>query len=309
MARASPARREGPPIAPGDLKAAFQRFQRDEVTDHAAALTYYSLMSLFPALLLGVGLLGLLGQQGLIGEAADYLRGAGAPSSTIDAVTSALRSAQDQRGSAVTALVVGSAAALYGASGAFGGAGRALNHIWRVPEGRGFVEHKAQDLGWTLVLILLVLVTFVLIFLGGGLAGDVLGHFGLGDTAAAAWRIARWPAALLVAMLIYAIVYYAAPNVRIRHFRFITPGAVFGVVTWILASALFFVYVSNFSSYGATYGSFATIVVLLVWIWITNLVLLFGAELDAVVDVRRTPAFAPGYDGPLLPPKEPAGDG
>jgi membrane protein len=295
-------------ITPGDFKAAFNRFQRDEVTDHAAALTYYSMMSLFPALLLGVGVLGLVGQQGLITDAANYLRDAGAPKDVIDAVTGALESAQKQRGTAVTALIVGSATALYGASGAFGAAGRALNHIWRVQEGRGFVKRRAQDLGWTVVLLVLVIVTFVLIFLGGDLAGDVLGLIGLGQNAAALWRILRWPAALLVAMLIYALVYYASPNVEIRRFRFITPGAVSGVLAWILASALFFVYASNFSSYGATYGSFATVVVLLVWLWLTNVVLLFGAELNAVVDLRRSPELPAGYDGPLLAPKDAAGD-
>jgi membrane protein len=296
------------PITAGDFKAAFTRFQRDEVTDHAAALTYYSMLSLFPALLLGVAVLGLVGQQALIADAADYLRKAGAPTDVINAVTGALESAQKQRGTAVTALVVGSATALYGASGAFGAVGRALNHIWRVQEGRGFIKHKAQDLGWTLLLLALVVVTFVLIFLGGDLAGDVLGVIGLGDNAAALWRILRWPAALLVAMLIYAIVYYAAPNVEIRRFRFITPGAVSGVLAWILASALFFVYASHFSSYGATYGSFATVVVLLVWMWLTNIVLLFGAELNAVVDVRRAPELPPGYDGPVLPAKDPPED-
>jgi membrane protein len=275
------------------------------VGDHAAALTYYSLMSLFPALLLGVALLGLLGQQALIGNAADYLSRAGAPKATVDAITSALQSAQQQRGTAVTALVLGSATALYGASGAFGAVGRALNQIWRVQEGRGFVKHKAQDLGWTLVLVVLVIASFVLIFLGGGLADDVLGWIGLGHTASSVWKVLRWPAALLVALLIYAVVYFAASNAEIRRFRFITPGAVFGVIAWILASAAFFVYASHFSSYSATYGSFATAVVLLVWIWITNLVLLFGAELNLVIDLRRSPEFPPGYDGPTLPVKDP----
>jgi membrane protein len=300
--------RHGPAITLGDLKRAFQRFQKDQVTDHAAALTYYSLLSLFPALLFAVGVLGLFGQQGLIDNAASYLKTAGAPSTTVDAITKALQSAQSQRGTAVTALVLGFATTLYGASGAFGAVGRALNHIWRVDEGRGFVKHKLQDLLWTLVVVALVLVTFVLVFLGGGLAGDVLGAIGLGDTAAAIWRIARWPGALIAAMLIYAIVYYAAPNVEIRHWRFITPGAVFGVVMWIVASAGFFVYVSKFSSYGATYGAFATMVILLVWMWLTNVVLLFGAELNYVVDLRRSPELPPGYDGPLMPVKDPPDD-
>jgi membrane protein len=297
--------RLGPAFTPGDLKRAFARFQKDQVTDHAAGLTYYSLLSLFPALLFGVAVLGVFGQQGLISDAASYLKTAGAPRETVDAVTKALESAQSKRDTAVTALVIGLATALYGASGAFGGVGRALNDIWRVEEGRGFVKHKLHDLGWTLVLVALVLITFVLVFLGGGLAGDVLGAFGLGDTAAAVWRIARWPGALLATMLIYAIVYYAAPNVQIRQWRFITPGAVFGVLMWIVASALFFVYVSSFSSYGATYGAFAAMVILLVWMWLSNLVLLFGAELNYVIDLRRSPELPPTYDGPLMRPKDP----
>jgi membrane protein len=291
---------------PRDFKAAFARFQSDDMSDSAAALTYYSLMSLFPALLFAVAVLGLFGQESLIGETADYLKTAGAPDETVNAVTSALSSAQEQKGTAVGALVLGLALALNSASGAFGAAGRALNRVWRVEEGRGFVRRKAASLMWTLVVLLLVLITFVLVFLGGGLASDVLGWFGLGETAADVWRIVRWPAALLSATLVYAVVYYAAPNVEVRHFRWITPGAVFGVSTWIVASALFFVYVSNFSSYSATYGAFAAAVILLVWLWLTNVVLLFGAELNAAIDVRRSPELPEGYEGPPLPAKVPA---
>jgi membrane protein len=290
----------------GDLKAAFSRFQGDQMTDHAAALTYYSLMSLFPGLLFAVAVLGVFGQQGLINETADYLKSAGAPESTVDAVTNALSSAQDQRGTAITALVVGLALSLNGASGAFGAVGRALNRVWRVDEGRGLLRRKANDIMWTLVVLVLVMTTFVLIFLGGGLATDVFGWLGLGDTAADVWRIVRWPLALAAATLVYAVVYFAAPNVEIRRFRWITPGAVFGVTMWILASALFFVYVSNFSSYSATYGAFAGAVILLVWLWLTNVVLLFGAELNAVIDLRRSPELSRSYDGPPLPAKEPA---
>ena len=274
--------------------------------DYAAALTYYSLLSLFPALLVAVALLGVFGQASLISDTADYLKDAGAPKQTIDAVTSALDSAQSQRGTAITALVLGLLLSLNSASSAFGAVGRALNRAWRVDEGRGFVRRKANDLLWTLVVVVLVLVTFVLVFLGGGLAADVLGLLGLGETAADVWRFARWPAAILSAMLIYAVVYYAAPNVEVRRFRWITPGAVFGVLTSIVASGLFFVYVSSFSSYSATYGAFAGVVILLVWLWLSNLVLLFGAELNAAIDVRRSPELPRGYDGPPLPAKEPA---
>ena len=152
-----------------------------------------------------------------------------------------------------------------------------------------------------------MLITFVLVFLGGGLASDVLGWLGLGETAADVWRIAALAGSPLAsAMLVYAVVYYAAPNVEVRRFRWITPGAVFGVVCWIAASALFFLYVSNFSSYSATYGAFAAAVILLVWLWLTNVVLLFGAELNAAIDVRRSPELPEGYEGPPLPAKVPA---
>ena len=274
--------------------------------DRAAALTYYSLLSLFPALLFGIAVLGVFGQDSLIGDTADYLKTAGAPPDTVDTVTSALDSAQSQRSTAIGALVIGLALSLNSASSAFGAAGRALNHAWRVDEGRGLVRRKLNDLLWTLVVLVLVLITFVLIFLGGGLASDVLGLLGLGETAADIWRIARWPAAIVSAMLVYAVVYFAAPNVEVRRFQWITPGAVCGVLMWITGSALFFLYVSNFSSYSATYGAFAAAVILLVWLWLTNVALLFGAELNAAIDVRRSPDLPRGYEGPPLPAKAPA---
>ena len=297
-------RRPGPVIEPGDFKRAFARFQTDQMTQWAAAMTYYSMLSLFPALLVGVAVLGVFGEEGLITDAADYLKEAGAPRETVDAVTAALESAQAKRGTAAGALAVGLVTALYGASGAFGSVGAALNHVWRVEEGRSFVKRKLHDVGWTVVLLVLVLVTCVLVFLGGDLAADVLGLIGLGDTAVAIWSVVRWPAALLSAMLVYAVVYYAAPNVEIRRWQYITPGAVFGVLAWLLASAAFFLYVSELATYSATYGAFATVVILLVWLYLTNLVLVFGAELNATVDQRRAPHLPEDYDGPVLPPKE-----
>jgi len=298
--------RPGKRFVASDLKEAFKRFRSDQMPDHAAALTYYSLMSLFPALLVGVAVLGVFGQQSLIGDTAEYLKTAGAPRETVDAVTAALESAQSQRGAAVGALVLGLALSLNSASGAFGAAGRALNRAWRVDEGRGLVRRKANDLLWTLVVLALVLITFLLVFLGGELASDVLGLLGLGETAADAWRIARWPAALVSAMALFAVVYFAAPNVEVRRFQWISPGAVLGVLTWISSSALFFVYVTHFSSYSATYGAFAAAVILLVWLWLTNVVLLFGAELNAAIDVRRSLELPRTYEGPPLPAKEPA---
>jgi membrane protein len=276
------------------------------MSQRAAALTYYALMSLFPALLIGVAVLGYFGQAALVSDAADYLKDAGAPPETVDAVTSALESAQRQRGTALGAIILGLATALWGASGAFGSVGAALNQVWRVEEGRGFVKHKLHNLGWTVLLIALALVTLVLLFLGGGVAEDVLGLVGLGDWVVEVWSVLRWPGAVLVAMLVYAVVYYAAPNVEIRRWQYITPGAVFGVLMWIVASAGFFFYVSKFASYSATYGAFAAVVILLIWLYLTSAILLLGAELNAVVDLRRSRHLPPNYDGPVLPPKQPA---
>jgi membrane protein len=298
--------RPGARIELADFKHAFKRFQKDQMGDHAAALTYYSLLSLFPALLFGVAALGYFGGQSLISDATDYLLKAGAPRETVNAVTSALESAQSQHSTAATALIVALGTSLYGASGAFGAVGRALNIVWRVEEGRNFIRQKAHNITWTLVVLVLVLITFVLIFVGGSVAQDLLGKIGLGTFVSDAWLIARWPAALVVATLIYAIVYYTAPNVEVPRFQFITPGAVFGVFAWIIASIGFFFYVSNFSSYSATYGAFAGAIILLVWLWLTNMILLFGAELNAAIDLRRAPELPRSYDGPSLPEKVPA---
>ena len=298
--------RPGPRIEAGDFKRAFDRFRKDQITDQAAALTYYALLSLFPGLLFGVALLGFFGQQALVSDAASFLISVGAPSETVDAVTGALEGAQENRSTALTALVLAMMTSLYGASGAFGAVGRALNVIWRVEEGRPFVKHKAHDVGWTVVVLALVLTTAVLVFLGGALSEFVFDQIGLGATSAAIWRYARWPAAVLAMILIYAVVYFAAPNVEIRSFKWITPGAMFGVLATMLASLGFFFYVANFSSYEATYGAFAGMVILLVWLWLTNVVLLFGAELNAVIDLRRSPHLSVRYDGPPLPAKEPA---
>ncbi len=274
------------------------------MTDHAAALTYYSLMSLAPALLASVAVLGVFGQQSLISDAATYLGEVGAPPETVDAISKLIENALANQSTAVTSLVLGLLIALNGASGAFGAAGRALNVVFRVGEGRGFVRRKASDIGFTVLVLLLVIITMVLIFLGGGLATDVFALFGLGETAATIWKIVRWPIALLTAMVIYAVVYFAAPNVEVRRFQWISVGAAFGVVLWLIASAAFFLYVATFG-YGAAYGAFAGIVILLVWLWLTNSMLLFGAELNAQIDLRRSPSCPRPTTGRCCPRRSP----
>jgi membrane protein len=273
------------------VKRAVKQFRDQNMTDHAAALTYYTMMSLFPALLVGVSLLGLLGDESLVTKAVDYARDHGAPAEVVSALKASLSAlVRKSGGGAVSVtLVIGVAVALYGASGAFGAAGRALNAVRGVQETRSFLRHKLSNLAWTIVIIVLSLVALFSVFLGGGLASDLFGTIGLGDTAAGVWRVARWAVAIAAVLGIYAIAYAFAPNVDPRRVRIITPGAIVGVVVWIVASMGFFFYVSNFGKYGATYGAFAGAVILLLWLYLTNIAFLFGAELNAVADGRRAP--------------------
>jgi membrane protein len=220
---------------------AFKKFQADEMTDRAAALTYYLMMSLFPALLVGVSLLGLIGNESLVTKAVDYARDNGAPTEVTDALQALLTKTVSAAGGAVSgALVLGVAVALYGASGTFGAAGRALNVVYRVKETRSFIKHKLVDIGLTMLVIALALVALVSVFLGGKLAGDLFGTIGLGDTAASIWRIARWAVAIGAVLAIYAIVFAFAPDIDARRRRIVSPGALIGVAIWILASVGFF---------------------------------------------------------------------
>ncbi|MDP8943203.1 MAG: YihY/virulence factor BrkB family protein [Actinomycetota bacterium] len=268
-------------------KRTITSFYDDQMTHHAAALTYYALMSLFPALLLGVSLLGLLGQFPETYEAIlSYLRDV-APDTTLDTVDAALRHALRSKGTAAGALAVGIVTTLYGTTGALEAARRALNVVFDVENGRGFLRRKATDVVSSVVLMGLVLATLILVFVGGGLAEDLLGFAGLGSTAASVWAVARWPAALAVATLVFALIYYVTPDVEQRGFRWITPGAVAAVAVWIVASVGFSSYLSNLGSLNATYGSFTAAIILIFWLWLTNVALLFGAELNAEIEREK----------------------
>ncbi len=290
------------------VKRAFKKFQADEMSDRAASLTYYVMMSLFPALLVCVSLLGLLGDRSLVADAVGYARDNGAPADVTEALEALLTKTVDAGGGAVSfALVIGIAVALYGASGAFGAAGRALNDIYDTEETRGFVAHKLADVGFTLLVIVLALVALLSVFLGGELAGDLFGTIGLGDTAATIWRVARWGVAIAAVLGMYAMVFAFAPDIAARRRRIVTPGGLAGVGIWIVASAGFFFYVSNFGKYGATYGAFAGAIVLLLWLYLSSIAFLFGAELNSVVDRKgRTggppPSDVDDYAGNALAP-------
>jgi membrane protein len=293
------------------VKRAFAKFQADAMTDAAAAMTYYVMMSLFPALLVCISLLGLLGDQSLVTDAVGYARDHGAPQEVTRALRASLSATVENAGGAVSfALVLGVLVAIYGASGAFGGAGRALNTVYGVRETRGFVAHKLSDIGWTLVTMALAVVALFSVFLGAGLAQDLFGTIGLGDTAVGIWRFARWLVAIGAVLALYAITYSFAPDIKPRRLRWITPGAATGLAIWLVASAGFFFYVSNFGKYGATYGAFAGAVILLLWIYLSNLAFLFGAELNAERERELRPRGSdPPPPTPPPPPSWPATDG
>ena len=270
------------------IKRTLIAFYDDQMTHHAAALTYYSLMSLFPAMLLGLSLLGVLGQYPETYDAIiDYLDGV-APASVVDPLDRSLQRALENKGTAATALAISVALTLYGTTGALEASRRAMNVVFELNGGgRSFLRRKSIDIVSTILLMALVLVCLVLVFVGGRFAEDLLGFVGLGETAADVWDVARWPAAFLAAMLAFAYVYYVTPDVKQRAFHWLTPGAAVGVLLWLAASFGFSAYVSSVADVGAVYGTFAGAIVLVAWLWITNVALLFGAELNAEIEREK----------------------
>ncbi|MDQ3630255.1 MAG: YihY/virulence factor BrkB family protein [Actinomycetota bacterium] len=274
------------------------------MTDHAAALTYFAMLSLFPGLLVGVSLLGLLGEASLATDAAGYVADNGADEATATVIKNSLKTLFESSSSGVgLALGASLLLGLNGASGAFGAAGRALNVVHAVDEDRGFVRRKLSDVAATLVVILLFAVVLVALFLGGGIADDLFGVVGLGSTAATVWSVARWPVALVAALVGFALVYAFAPDVQPQRLRWISPGAIVAVLVWIVASLGFALYVRGFSSYGAAYGAFGAAIILLLWLYITANAFLFGAELNVTIEREDTA----GRGGPpmLTPPPSP----
>jgi membrane protein len=263
-------------------------FYDDQMTHHAAALTYYALMSLFPAVLLALSLLGLIGQYPETYNAiVHYLRDV-APASVVDPVDRSLREALQSKGTAATTLVVGIVVAFYGMTGALEAARRALNVVFELEgTGRSFLRRKSVDVLLALALMVLVLASLIMVFVGGRLSHDLLGFVGLGSTAADVWDVARWPGAALVAMLVFALIYYVTPDIEHRGFRWLTPGAAVGVVLWLIASLAFSRYVSDVANVGVVYGTFTGAILLVGWLWLTNVALLYGAELNAEIERQK----------------------
>ena len=264
------------------LKRTAVSFYDDQMTHHAAALTYYGLMSLFPALLLGVSLLGLLGQYPeTYNSIISYLRDV-VPPDTLNAIDHSLKRAIQHKGNASAALVIAVITALYGTTGVLEAARRALNVAFGVEKGRSFLHRKARDIVSSFILIGLVLITLILVFVGGSLADHVFGESG-----AHVWNIVRWPLAVVVAMLAFAYIYYVTPDLEEREFKLMTPGAAVAVVAWIAISLGFSEYLSHYSDVNAIYGTFAGAIILVAWVWLTNVSLLFGAELNSALSRER----------------------
>lgn len=263
------------------------RFYDDQMTHHAAALTYYALMSLFPVALLSLSVFVLVGQYPeTYTSIVRYLREV-VPPAALDPIDRSLRSALQQKGTATTALAVSVLTTLYGTTGVLEAARRALNVVFEVENGRSFLRRKAIDVVSTFILLALVLAGLVMMFLGGRVADELFASIGLGSTAAHVWSIVRWPGAVAVAILVFALVYYLTPDVEPRAFHWLTPGAVLGVALWLLASFGFSLYLSNVANITALYGAFTAPIVLMAWLWITNCALLAGAELNAEIERER----------------------
>ncbi len=267
------------------LKRTVREFRDDGLTDWAAALTYYGVLAIFPALIALVSILGLVGTSAT-DPLADNLA-ALAPGPANEIITGAIDEIAASRNTAGLAFVLGLLGALWAASGYVGAFSRASNVIYEIEEGRPFWKLRPQQLALTFVLILLLAALALAVVVSGPIAREVGNVVGAGDTAVTVWEIAKWPLMAAVVVGIFAVLYFAAPNVRQPGFRWITPGGVLALVLWLLASAGFALYVSNFASYNATYGSIAGIIVFLVWLWISNVALLLGAELNAELERTR----------------------
>src|SRR3954462_5856155 len=282
---------------PTILKRTLKQFSEDQLTTWAAALTYFGVLSLFPMLLALVSVLGVIGPsatQPLI----DNL-GTVAPGPAKDILTNVLTSLQGNKGGSTVAFIIGLAAAIWSASGYIGAFMDAANNVWDAPEGRPIWKKIPVRLGVTIVLLVLLTITALAVVFTGPLAQKVGDLIGLGSSFVDVWNIAKWPVLLLIVSFMISLLYWACPNVKQPGFPWVTPGGLLAVVLWIVASALFAFYVGNFSSYNKTYGSLGGVIVFLTWLWITNIIVLLGAEFNS--EMGRSKAIQEGHP----PEKEP----
>ena len=263
------------------LRRTVSEFSEDNLTDSAAALTYYAVLSIFPALLALVSIVGLVGDPQTITNALTDIVSSIGPASAADTFKGPIQGLTKSSGAAGILLILGFAAALWTASAYVGAFMRASNVIYEVEEGRSFIKRRPLQMLVTLMLVVLLALVLVALVLTGPVAKQIGSAVGVGSAAVAVWDIAKWPVLLVVVAFMIALLYYASPNAKLRGLRSIVPGAALAIVVWLLASAGFAFYVANFGSYNKTYGALGGVIVFLVWLWITNVAILLGAELNA----------------------------
>jgi membrane protein len=263
------------------LKRTVTEFSEDNLSDWAASLTYYGLLALFPALLALVGLLGLVGDPHSTTKTITQIVTKIGPSSAAQTFAGPIKSITAHKSTAGIMGIVGLAAALWSASSYVGAFMRASNVIYETPEGRPIWKLRPLQVLVTLIMIVLLALVALALVLTGPIVNAVAQPLGVGSTAVTIWDIAKWPVLLIVVITMFAVLFYASPNVKLAGFKWVTPGALFAIVVWLIASALFAFYVANFSSYDKTYGTLAGVAIFLVWMWLTNTALLLGMELNA----------------------------
>jgi membrane protein len=287
----------------GTLKRTVREFKEDNLTDWAAALTYYGILAIFPALLALFSVLGLVGSsatQPLLDNIGKL-----APGPARDIITSAIENLQKSQGAAGILFVVGLAGALWSASGYVAAFMRASNAIYDVGEGRPIWKTLPTRVLTTVVLVLMLAALAVGVTFTGGLAEEAGNVLGVGSTAVTVWDIAKWPVIVLIVITMFAVLYWAAPNVKHPKFRWVSPGGIVALLVWILASAAFAFYVANFGSYNKTYGALGGVIVFLVWLWISNIAVLLGAEFNAELERGRAiEAGHPEDEEPFLEPRD-----
>ncbi|MFJ8298078.1 YihY/virulence factor BrkB family protein [Streptomyces sp. NPDC094447] len=285
------------------LRGVVREFGKDELTDRAAALTYYGILAIFPALLALVSLLGIAGESATQ-EVLDNLRRL-APGPAREVITDAVEQLQGNSGLGSVTALVGLVLAVWSASGYIGAFIRASNAVYDMPEGRPVWKVLPLRFGLTVALMLLLVASALIVVLTGGLAQQAGDSLGIGATTMTVWSIAKWPVLVLLVTAMIALLYWAAPNTKGRGVQWISPGSLLALVLWMIASAGFAFYVANFGSYNKTYGTVAGVIVFLVWLWITNLAVLLGLEFDA--EMSRQRAIAGGHprdEEPYVAPRD-----
>jgi membrane protein len=271
------------PTTMGTLKRTVKEFSEDNLTDWAAALTYYGVLALFPALIALTSIIGLFTTPRQLTDALTAV----VPEQAADTLNPVIDQIAGNNRTASLALIIGLAVAIWSASGYVGAFTRAANVVYETPEGRKIWKLKPLQLLITLVGVLFAAVILAMLVLSGPVVDAIGEAIGIGETGKTIWNVVKWPVVLVVLALMIAVLYYSTPNVKLRGFKWVSPGAGVAILVAIVASAAFAFYVGNFGSYNKTYGALAGVVVFLIWFWLINVALLFGIELDAEIERTR----------------------